>query len=71
MMALIFGTEAGTYTMSLNGQGQAVFRIAPAQRSAERRITVYEHFVSTPVPIGAATSPTAMINPLVVSVKAP
>jgi hypothetical protein len=66
-----FATEAGTYTISLNGQGQAAFRFAPAQGSARHRITVYEHFVATPVPIGAATSPTAMINPLVVSVKAP
>ena len=66
-----FAAEAGTYTISLNGQGQAVFRFAPAQRSAERRLTVYEHFVATPVPIGAATSPTAMINPLVVSVRTP
>jgi hypothetical protein len=66
-----FATEAGTYTISLSGQGQAVFRFAPAQRSAPLRLTVYEHFVATPVPIGAATSPTAMLNPLVVSVKAP
>jgi hypothetical protein len=32
---------------------------------------VYEHFVATPVPIGAATSPASMINPLAVSVKTP
>jgi hypothetical protein len=66
-----FATETGTYTISLNGQGQAVFRFAPAQGSAEHRLTVYEHFVATPVPIGAATSPTSMINPLAVSVKSP
>jgi hypothetical protein len=66
-----FATEAGTYTISLNGQGQAMFRFAPAQGSSQRRLAVYEHFVATPVPIGAATSPTAMINPLVVSVKMP
>ena len=65
-----FATQAGTYTISLNGEGQAVFRFAPAQGTAERRLAVFEHFVATPVPIGAATSPTAMINPLLVSVKA-
>lgn len=66
-----FANEAGTYTISLNGQGQAAFRFAPAQISAQHRLVVYEHFVGTPVPIGAATSPTAMLNPLVVSVKTP
>jgi hypothetical protein len=66
-----FATEAGTYTISLNGQGQAAFRFAPAQGSAQHRLTVYEHFVATPVPIGAATSPASMINPLAVSVKTP
>jgi hypothetical protein len=66
-----FATEAGTYTISLSGEGQAVFRFAPAQGSAQRRLAVYEHFVATPVPIGAATSPTAMTNPLVVSVTTP
>jgi hypothetical protein len=64
-----FATEAGTYTISLNGQGQAAFRFAPAEGKAQRRLAVYEHFVATPVPIGAATSPTAMVYPLVVSVK--
>jgi hypothetical protein len=29
---------------------------------------VYEHFVSTPVAIGAATNPTAMLSPLIVKV---
>jgi hypothetical protein len=66
-----FASAAGTYTISLNGQGQAVFRFAPAPGATEHRLTVYEHFVVTPVPIGAATSPTAMINPLAVSVKSP
>jgi hypothetical protein len=53
-----FATEPGTYTISLYGEGLAVFGL-----------TVYQHFVSTPIPIGAVTSPTAMLNPLVVAVK--
>ena len=64
-----FGAEPGTYSIALNGQGQAVFRFAPAQPAPHHRLTVYEHFVAAPVLIGAATSPTAMLNPLVVSVK--
>ena len=34
----------------------------------QHRLTVYEHFVATPVAIGAATNPMAMLTPLVVSV---
>lgn len=64
-----FGSEAGSYTISLNGQGQATFSFAPAQPKTQHRFTVYEHFVTTPVAIGAATNPTAMLNPLVVRVN--
>ena len=64
-----FGTERGKYTISLNGQGLMTFRLEPEIPKTEHRLTVYQHFVSTPVPIGAATSPTAMLNPLAVVVK--
>jgi len=64
-----FATEPGTYTISLYGEGLAVFGVTPAQPRIDHQLTVYEHFVSTPIPIGAVTSPTAMLNPLVVSVK--
>ncbi len=64
-----FGSERGKYTISLNGQGQMTFRLEPEAPKTEHRLTVYQHFVSTPVPIGAATSPTAMLNPLIVTVK--
>jgi hypothetical protein len=64
-----FGKDPGTYTIALNGQGQATFSFAPAQPATRHRLTIYQHFVSTPVPIGAATSPTAMLNPLAVSYK--
>jgi hypothetical protein len=64
-----FGTERGKYLIALNGQGQMTFRLEPEVPKTEHRLTVYQHFVSTPVPIGAATSPTAMVNPLAVTVK--
>jgi hypothetical protein len=64
-----FGTERGKYLIALNGQGQMTFRLEPEVPKTEHRLTVYQHFVSTPVPIGAATSPTAMLNPLAVTVK--
>jgi hypothetical protein len=55
--------------IALNGQGQMTFRLEPEVPKTEHRLTVYQHFVSTPVPIGAATSPTAMLNPLAITVK--
>jgi hypothetical protein len=64
-----FGTERGRYLIALNGQGQMTFRLEPEVPKTEHRLTVYQHFVSTPVPIGAATSPTAMLNQLAVAVK--
>jgi hypothetical protein len=66
-----FATEQGAYTISVSGEGLAVFAITPAQPQVDHQITVYEHFVSTPIPIGAVTSPTAMLNPLVVAIKNP
>jgi hypothetical protein len=66
-----FAKDPGTYTIALNGRGQATFSFAPAQSAAQHHLTVYQHFVSTPVPIGAATSPTAMLNPLRVEIRAP
>ena len=60
-----FGRQAGTYTIALDGEGRASFRVAPAQPGLQHQLTVYEHFVATPVPIGAVTSPVSMLNPLV------
>ena len=64
-----FAREEGTYRIALSGSGQTSFSVEPVRRLAEHRLTVYQHFVSTPVPIGAATSPTAMLRPLRVEVK--
>src|SRR6185436_15260700 len=46
----------GTTSVALDGSGQARFTLAPAQPSTRHDIVVYEHFVATPVQIGAATS---------------
>jgi hypothetical protein len=64
-----FGLAPGAYSISLSGQGQAVFSVTPARPLAEHRLTVYQHFVTAPVAIGAATNPTAMLNPLLVTIK--
>jgi hypothetical protein len=57
-----FGRDEGTYTISLDGKGQTAFRHVPADPVSEHHLTVYEHFVSTPVAIGAATNPTSMLR---------
>jgi hypothetical protein len=66
-----FGAEAGTYSCTLDGDGQLSFRWAPARPLPHLQLTVYEHFVATPVPLGAVTSPVSMLNPLVVSFSSP
>ena len=53
----------GEYTILLNGQGQASYRFAPAATATTHSLIVYQHFVSTPVAIGAATSPASMLQP--------
>lgn len=63
-----FGRNPGTYTVALNGQGQASFRYAPAAPPLVHQLTVYQHFVPTPVAVGAATNPTSMLNPPVVTI---
>jgi hypothetical protein len=57
-----FGRDEGTYSVSLDGKGQTSFRTVPAESLTEHHLTVYEHFVSTPVAIGAATNPTSMLR---------
>jgi hypothetical protein len=63
-----FARSKGTYTMALTGQGQATFSFMGAQPTTSHQLTVYQHYVGTPVPIGAATSPTAMLRSLEASV---
>jgi hypothetical protein len=64
-----FGQDNGTYSIALDGKGQMSFRFAPAVAGTQHHLTVYEHFVATPVAVGAATNPTAMLNPPVVTVE--
>lgn len=63
-----FGSASGTYRVALDGMGQASFHVAPAAPPARHVLTVYQHFVGTPVQIGAATSPPSMLHPLVARV---
>ncbi len=62
-----FGRSAGTYTITLAGSGQASYRFQPAEATTQHQLVVYEHFVATPVAVGAATNPTAMLTPLSVT----
>ena len=64
-----FGKDPGTYTVSFTGSGNATYRFAPAAPAAQHQMTIFEHFVATPVAIGAATNPTAMLTPLSVTVE--
>ena len=63
-----FARAPGTYRIALDGAGQASFKVVPATPVTRHRLTVYQHFVGTPVQIGAATSPPSMLHSLVVRV---
>jgi hypothetical protein len=67
---IAFGVDAnpslpGQYEFALDGEGRGSIRFNPATPAAQHRLTVYHHFVSTPVQIGAVTSASAMLSPLV------
>lgn len=64
-----FGATPGTYRITLDGAGQASFEVIPSDGAIRQELAVYQHFVSTPVQIGAATSPPSMLAPLVVRVR--
>ncbi|MFN7985202.1 MAG: hypothetical protein U0Q11_25460 [Vicinamibacterales bacterium] len=64
-----FGKDPGTYTVGFTGAGSATFRFAPAAPAAQHQMTLFEHFVATPIAIGAATNPTAMLTPLSITVE--
>jgi hypothetical protein len=62
-------TSAGTdrprtYRIAIDGTGQTSFQLTAPAPQAKHELTVYAHFVSTPVQIGAATSPAAILSPL-------
>jgi hypothetical protein len=62
-----FGHQPGTYTVSFDGQGHELFRFAPAQPAVHHELTIYQHYVVSPTPIGAVTSPVSMLNGLAAS----
>lgn len=63
------GTGApGTITMWLTGTGQTTITFASTEPTTEHDFTVVEHYVATPVPVGAATSPASILAPLAVTV---
>jgi hypothetical protein len=63
------GSEAATLTARLDGAGQTAFELAPDQPATTLSLTLYQHYVSTPVPIGAATSPASILSPLRVTIR--
>lgn len=64
-----FGRDAGTSTITVSGNGQATFRTAPSTPTSQQQIVLFEHFVATPIAVGAATNPAAMLSPLSVTVE--
>ena len=57
-------TRVGTYRIAFDGGGQTQFQFVPPAPATAHELAVYAHFVSTPVQIGAATSPAAILSPL-------
>ena len=66
-----FGAEAGTYSISIDGAGHFKVRWIPSRPLGHLELTVYLHFVATPIAVGALTNPVAMLNPLTVSFANP
>ena len=63
-----FDKVRGTTTVSLDGEGHLTIQLAPAASSTRPKLGIYQHFVATPVPIGAVTSPVSMLSPLMVTI---
>jgi hypothetical protein len=61
-------TLNGTVRFSQSANGEGSVRLTPAAPAASHALTAYLHFVSTPVQIGAATAPPAILAPLSVTV---
>ena len=56
--------RTGTLRVGIGGDGELVFHLIPSAPRETHDLTVYQHYVSTPVQIGAATSPAAILSPL-------
>jgi hypothetical protein len=61
-----FGAAAGTYSLGVDGQGHLALGFVRPQPASRHELSIALHFVGTPVAIGAATSPAAMMRPLVI-----
>jgi len=59
-----FGRQPGTYVVTFDAQGQSAFRFAPGVPAVRHELTIYQHYVAGPTPIGAITSPVSMLNGL-------
>jgi hypothetical protein len=59
----------GQSRMSIDATGHTALTWRSSTPATRHALTVYQHYVSTPTPIGAATSPTAMLSPLLVTVQ--
>jgi hypothetical protein len=59
----------GTITMWFTGTGQTTVTFRAAEPATEHGFTLVQHYVGTPVPIGAATSPASILAPLQVTVE--
>lgn len=59
----------GNISMWLTGTGQTTITFRSAEPATEHELSVVQHYVGTPVPIGAATSPASILNPLRVTVE--
>ena len=60
----------GRYQFSLDAEGGTSIRFFASTPGTQHELSVYEHFVSPPVQIGAVTSPTSMLSPLVATCDA-
>jgi len=61
-----FGQQQGAYSVTLDAEGQELFQFVPAQPNTRHQLAIYQHYVASPTPIGAVTSPASMLNPLIV-----
>lgn len=59
----------GTIEVWLAGTGQTTVGFRSEEPATRHSITIYQHYVAPPVPIGAATSPASILSPLVVTVE--
>lgn len=64
-----FGQFPGTYTVAFDATGQSSYRFAPLQPGQRIELAIFQHYVASPTPIGAVTSPVSMLNSLGVVIE--